>query len=48
MLDVLGYNNVFIVLDTDEHTSLILESVITNIFEHLEPSSIGFPDLHVG
>lgn len=40
------YDNILFVLNTDVLASLILES-ITNIFEHLEPSSVGLPDLHV-
>jgi len=40
-------NNVLFVLDSNPLSSFVLES-ITNVFEHLEPSSVCFPDLHVG
>jgi hypothetical protein len=44
---VLGHNNVLFVLDSDVHSSFVLE-FISNVLEHLEPSSVCFPDLHVG
>jgi hypothetical protein len=39
-------NNVLFVLNAHVHSSLIHE-LITHKLEHLEPSTIGFPNLHV-